>query len=173
MLLLSIVSLKTEGAIWTLHGCKDNYLQVRWIADQNPPFYWGGTMDFDWTWDQLYPDQSDSGIQTWDLSGSTSWTGYSDALSLDVPDLARCWNAYQSGSGPNYDGWNDWSLYWETMVAGEYWIDFAPDGAVRISTTSPSDFGKWAWDGSVNPSWVEPPLAPAQQGKRLAKGHNK
>lgn len=79
-------------------------------------------------------------------------------------------DVWVEGAIPDYLGYEDYGA----LPSGAYWFDISPSGyAFRISTILPSDFGKWAWDGSINPSWVEPPLAPVQQGKRLAKGHNK
>ena len=74
------------------------------------------------------------------------------------------------GLPPDWIGWSDRDMG-DTTV-GEYWVDWASDGTIRITNSAPADFGKWLGDGSINPLYVEPmPLAPPKKGK--AKGHNK
>lgn len=57
-----------------------------------------------------------------------------------------------------------WTSSSAPETPGEYWIDFGQDQHIRIENSQPPDFGKWDWDGSVNPSWVEP-LAKKGHGK--------
>lgn len=71
-------------------------------------------------------------------------------------------NVWVGGPPPDFMGGGESSI----GIGAEYWIDFASDGTARIATTQPSDFGKWAWDGSINPSWIA-------LKKGFAKGHNK
>lgn len=54
----------------------------------------------------------------------------------------------------------------------DIWVDWSniPFSEPRITTQKPEDFGKWAWDGSINPNYVEPvgPLK-STRGKHLGK----
>lgn len=73
--------------------------------------------------------------------------------------------------GPPY--FNGWGSQEAPAIPGEYWIDWTFDGLIRISSSQPVDFGKWEWDGSVNPYWIPPLLPQPLPGKHLAKGHSK
>jgi hypothetical protein len=67
------------------------------------------------------------------------------------------------GPIPDYLGYADYGA----IASGEYWIDIVPGGGdFRLSTSAPSDFGKWAWDGSINPNYVEPLLKGRSHGKK-------
>jgi len=43
--------------------------------------------------------------------------------------------------------------YEEILPPGEYWVDFDSNGIARLSTVQPADFGKWSYNGKVNPSY--------------------
>lgn len=161
---------------WTFHGTKDNYSIVYILSGLGPgPGYDPlGVMQWDWNYDQEFPQWADSGLATTrDAQGNYIWSGYSDSLTLTTPDKTA-WVSEIDLSGPadNYSGRvSIWSNPVESIVPpGEYWLDFDSTGTIRLSTTQPSDFGKWAWDGSLNPSWVEPL---AVHGKGKALGHGK
>jgi len=130
---------------------------------------------WDFGWDAANPNDTFSGKWSYTniCAGSyvTDYTtvGWHEALTFDsnqrrvVCSISGPYPNYSGGSG---DGFTEIVM---PFTGTEYWIDFSPDGSARVSTTQPGDFGKWAWDGSVNPNYVEP-LAPAK--KAHGKGHN-
>lgn len=147
---------------WTFHSWQDNFVDVT-LGD--------GTsyVDcfFDYSWDAAFPSSADSGVY-WS-SGLITITPKALTLSVDVAPDWLMTSFYVAQGYPGYNG--SWSGIAEPdLTAGEYWIDFASDGSYRISASRHTDFGKWAWDGSLNPSWVEP-LAETKHGKAL--GHTK
>lgn len=125
-------------------------------------------LQWDYDWDTAFPSSADSGLHLWTpvLGVVTDWTGYSDTLSFD--DLYSgvgerlVFPVILSGPSPDYSSYTyvDWS-----GGPGEYWIDFNSAGTPRISTSAPFDFGKWAWDGSINPNYVAP-LTKKHHGKK-------
>lgn len=151
------------ASTWTFHGFQGN--QVAIIITDNLSDPYSGTM-FGFYWDKGDPD-GEGGIYPRYPSG---WadpivTGYHDVLSLDT-QLGFCiWTVDISGPWPDFNGLNSVTSP-GICDGGEFWIDFSASGTVRISATQPVDFGKWAWDGLINPSWVA-----AKKG--FAKGHNK
>lgn len=162
---LFLSGIMSHAATWTFHGVKDNYSAVV-IQNANPVVF----ASWEFVGDFYEPQYACSGAQFWNGSSWSDPTGYSDTISFSVSDECRmtCWVV--SGPYPDYEGWYLWSVpFWsEGMTPGEYWIDFALDGTARINTTQPSDFGKWAWDGTINPSWVEPV---SLKGKGHTKRH--
>lgn len=170
--LLFSFCISSFSANWTFHGTKDNYSVVYVLSGLGPgPGYDPiGIMQWDWTYDQEFPEWADSGLAiTRDADGNYVWSGYADSLILTTSDETAWVSEIDlSGAADNYSGrislWNNPTT--SLVPPGEYWVDFASDGTARISTTQPSDFGKWAWDGSINPSWTA-----AKKG--FGKGHNK
>lgn len=187
LLALQVYALSAIAQTWTIHGAKDNYLYIQSdgpsleFGDNFWALQWFEHGQWDWAFDQDFPDYSDSGISTFVFDGSdqysqSSWSGYSNVLIFDIPELMTgpisLIRATLTGPYPDYYG--DWSEYILPSYGGEYWIDFSEVGIVRISTSQPNDFGKWAWDGSINPNYVEPisPLK-SNRGKHLGKQQSK
>lgn len=151
-LLSVLVCFTVQAATWTFHGCKDNYSAVTWIQASPLQFY---TMSWDWTWDQTGLGDIDSGTRFLVSGGFDSgYSGYSESLTLDIPDGYEFLTLMVTGPYPDYNG--DQSNLDFPTIPGEYWLDFASDGTRRLSTTAPTDFGKWAWDGALNPNYVAP-----------------
>lgn len=106
-----------------------------------------------------------------------AWAGEADAWFMCddngpnyVQQGATCTAFVPDGLQGEFWGWSYAPEFLQTLTSrtvppdgGEFWLDFDPEGP-RVSPTQPADFGKWAWDGSVNPSWVEP-LAKKSHGK--------
>lgn len=176
---------------WTIHNSRDNCLTVsiatNWVqvVEGNTigaGFLYETSAYWDFGHDALFPEEvwSYSYSSVFSVSDpiETYTSGYSDVQVLRCSGSTTATILDEGGGGyndiwlcgpyPDYLGVLHSEMPWES---GEYWIDFASDLTVRISTTQPSDFGKWAWDGSINPSWVEPPLAPVTH--KRGKGHNK
>lgn len=178
ILFLSIVvSLTCRAEMLTVHGAIDNYLMVAvsgpklpcnpyvsyWIGSADPAssWYWGAT--WSWPYDQTSPPIIDSGeyfiindcsFGEGNLPYYTNQQfGWTESHSIEItPDVRQCeWNLADPMGG--YFMWIG-DLF--PSMTGEYWVDFNPDCTGRVSTVKPTDFGKWAWDGSINPSWVEP-----------------
>lgn len=157
-LLLCVLGLNLNAATWTFHGVKDNYSYVNLWQPA------GGSgvavqLQWDWNWDQLFPSSADSGVQYINAGIGTHWTGYADTLTVDIDPSFQVTVIDVSGPAPGYNGLTEWLFPYNPPSGpqpGEYWIDFASDGTGRISTSAPTDFGKWAWDGSINPNYVAP-----------------
>lgn len=153
------------AATWTIHGSKDNWLlfQVGHESDYPQSWEWA---QWDFWNDQQYPEFADSGF-FWSQRHEDQTVNYTNLLGWRESFTLEAQNPVVIGPVTFASG--DYSGYVELnpelfSTPDEYWIDFAADGTVRISTIQPYDFGKWAWDGSVNPSWVEP-LAKKGHGK--------
>ena len=173
---------------WTLHTFKDNSTWIvvngpmGWFCDgggiNNPGPYgtmWSATGDFEfnnpsWTWFHLFQNTCttgqqvliDSAVYVDDFVFSEPSGGVIDpAGGQIVPRLN-----FDIG-GPNWEG--AVSTPAADYTAGEYWFDFDQFGNARASSTQPSDFGKWAWDGTINPNYTGPLVAIKKRGK----GHNK
>lgn len=163
-----LVALATNASTWTIHGTKDNATFVGWRYDiplgTQTSFIW------DYAGDSIWGPSSGILLDDW-TSGTDeiSWLqqGYSDVLTWDLQDDWAWMIVDISGPAPDYQNFQgNFSVQPGEILPGEYWLDFDLNGKMRLSTTQPTDFGKWAWDGSVNPSWVS-----AKKG--FAKGHNK
>ena len=148
---------------WTFHGFRDNYSAVTWTDFGQPTTYL--CMSWDWGWDQTGLGPVDSGTRTL-VSGvsDSGFTGYSDVLTLDVPAGFVFLTCTVTSGYPDYNG-NPNNVTFPT-IAGEYWLDMDSTGNPRISSSQPSDFGKWAWDGSINPDYVAPLLIRKHHGKK-------
>lgn len=159
---LLFVTVQAVASTWTLHASKDNYSLIGFRF--GIPL--GSQTSVIWNYD--VPDSSGILLDDFSSGGDVvTWDHlrYQDVWSID---LADDWNWIVlsiSGPDPNYEGWQVATIY-PPYSAGEYWLDFDSGGILRFSATQPSDFGKWAWDGSINPSWTA-----AKKG--FAKGHNK
>ena len=90
--------------------------------------------------------------------------GWNEVQTIDTTDARLCEYFLAAGS----DAWSGGVYTVFPICEGEYWIDFNPDGTARISTSQPTEWGKWAWDGSVNPSYVAPIVSPSR-GKKHRK----
>lgn len=109
-----------------------------------------------WTWEEQdwIGNDPDTGFNIWN-------TTFGEISGATLSITNQPYDFWVEGPIPDYPGYADYG----SISSGEYWIDVAPGGGdFRLSTTQPSDFGKWAWDGSVNPSWIAP-----RKGKAL--GH--
>lgn len=51
--------------------------------------------------------------------------------------------------------WNSWGWTESIDCTLDWWADWDSVGA-RFSNSKPSDFGKYLWDGSINPNYAEP-----------------
>lgn len=166
--MLCLIGVNLNAATWTFHGTKDNYSYV---------YLWqpaGGSgaavqLQWDWNWDRLFPASADSGTQFITAAAGTDWTGYSDVLTVDIDPAFQVTVIDISGPATGYNGLTEWLFPYSPPSGpqpGEYWIDFASDGTGRVSTSEPSDFGKWAWDGSINPNYVAPLAVKKHHGKK-------
>lgn len=166
-IIIAISLFQAYSSNWTFHGFKDNYSAVTWTDfGQSSITYL--CMSWDWGWDQTGLGPIDSGTRTL-INGpggvvDSGFTGYADVLTLDVPDGFVFITCSVTSGYPDYNGNSDNVTF--PSAPGEYWLDMDSAGQPRLSTTQPPDFGKWAWDGSINPSWTA-----AKKG--FAKGHNK
>lgn len=156
LFLVSCVS--SFASTWTFHACKDNYTSIRVVDTWDWIDVWH--CQWDLAFDSNPSNTPDSGISFYDGSTFTEYSGYLDTLTVEAPQYSDVWWFGISGPYPDYSG-TVGSMFPETRnsfpVPGEYWIDFYPDNCgFRVTTSKPSDFGKWSWNGSVNPSWIEP-----------------
>lgn len=186
-ILSAFSGLVAQAQTWTVHAVKDNYTDAYVVGPLG--FYpdgfviitWCYDLAFDWDWDRLNPENAYSGVYptVWvggENDGSyvttTSILGWSssftvedlpiEGVTLDTSRMNICVTI--TGPAPDYfGGWQTVNIY-GTQNGGEWWLDFGSDGIIRTLTYQPDDFGKWAWDGSINPSWVEP-LAKKGHGK--------
>lgn len=178
IVLVVLCSTTSQAATWTIHGCKDNYSKVFWANGVANQWNFVGYVQFDYTWDVLYPDQVDSGTYYTTGDGIDHFTyGYQDVLSLDVDDrvqnppggwpIGECLS-FLSGPAPDYVNYPGEVDLIPLTQPGEYWLDFGPGGIPRVvfGSAGPIDFGKWAWDGSINPHFTEPMLAKKHHGKK-------
>lgn len=172
--LLVFVTVNGFCETWVFHGCKDNYSEALFYEDiSNGSMY---ALRWDWNYDQEYPTWADSGISfNWENA-----SGYNDTLTFECPSGYILYGIAVSAPWPDYNNGQLFGYQWDYQLhkpaqynipSGEYWVDFASDGTGRLSITQPADFGKWAWDGSINPSWIEPETAILQHGKKI--GHVK
>lgn len=153
-----------QAATWTFHTFEGEYFRCVWSQQNGDTYFYqslewsqydyGGWYGFKQITQQL-PDGTWTNISTDIIETTGTW-------STDLP----VYYAYNTGPGPNYDYPNGW---FDVSIPAEYWIDFDSTGSARASTVRPVDFGKYLWDGSINPSWVEPVSAKKQHGK----GRNK
>jgi len=125
-------------------------------------------MSWDFGWDQTLLGPIDSGTRTL-VNGpggvtDSGFTGYSDVLTLEVPDGFVFLTLSVTSGYPDYNG--DYNNIPFPSVPGEYWIDMDSSGVPRLSTSQPSDFGKWAWDGSINLNYVAPLVAHGKSHKK-------
>lgn len=162
-----VFAIASQSETWTIHGARDNYLWVQFHKAWENPYIWEYAY-WDYGFDQAYPEWADSGFYVWWDGNVTNTVEWRESWTYDLPDRAAPDDFVLGSPGPDYLSTQIYSASF-LSAPGEYWIDFAPDGSARISTTQPADFGKWAWDGSINPSWVEPLTAKKQHGK----GHGK
>lgn len=173
-----LISLSCFSQTWTVHAVKENctalYFRGMPLQSGGYTWYqWYGTMQFDWDWDQIYPQYSDSGVEIFTFNGTdgynktTDFNGWSETMTFSAPSEAEDASWYLFGGAPDYGG-EEWNLGGSlSLTGGEFWIDFGPASIARVSESKPSDFGKWSWDGSINPSWVEP----AGKGRGHVKKH--
>lgn len=180
LIILSACLIEAPAATWTIHNWRDNYLDIGLVGGTYQQTEIWREIFWDWGNDETFPNQAYSGV--YDITSSpivVLESGYQDSwtLTIDGPYALLAW-AWISGGFPTYGAGMDFRYpppdYIEAVYPpGEYWLDFSDDGLGRIATTQPPDFGKWAWDGSINPSWVEP-AAPdpsrANHGKHLGQG---
>lgn len=185
-ILLSSVALTVNSATWTFHGTACNPAQVK-LSDSAE--HW--MIQWDHDWDAAFPGDADSGVYHafsgfgWD----STVIGYSDDYTVTISDSAWLARVVIYGPFPDYSP-EDGHLYWPGGTAwngeiippatsvsspppGEYWIDWSPSGVARLSTSKPSDFGKWNRDGSTSSCWVEPLTAAPSPGKGKKLGHSK
>lgn len=158
---LSVLSIHAET--WTIHGFRDNAAGVQFMTSDRHSS--GVAFEWDWTWDQIYPDSTDSGLY---IITSDVWqrqSEYQDTITAEVPYDQTCYMIWISGPAPDYN-WGQYEFYPNLGASGEYWFDFNSDGTMRWANSEPSDFGKWAWDGTINPSWVEPLVVKGKKGHR-------
>lgn len=182
--------ISSNASTWTIHGFRDNYtgasicgpllsctvppsINVAYWKDGDHLYEYMAYAHLDYDNDLLYPDYAYSGVSAYTnvcdgeyttefypvlLSASWQFTISGDATFADF---------WLYGPQPDYNGESRGTL---PLSGGEFWIDFDSTGIARVSTSEPSDFGKWAWDGSINPNYVEP-IAPLKstRGKHLGK----
>lgn len=176
-----LTAINVGAATWTVHGTKENWMSfvVRHWNNPNQElriiwnFYQFPYEQASGLYDSTYSDIDGS------LIGYTETLAYQDSWTVNAPDgsIAICELLW--GGGPDdYSGWWDYPFgrpstfgNW-IQYPGEFWIDFDSTGTPRLSTSKPSDFGKWLWDGSFNPNYIDPLSVVPQKSKR-GRGHNK
>jgi len=129
---------------WTFHGTKDNWTRV---AFRTPTPEGGDSYDLAWDWnfDQLYPMDAYSGLQTFIGGNWSAPSGYSDVIIASIPDSIVISWVYIAGPAEDYNGFDMLSYsQLDFVIPGEWWIDFSSTQTLRISSTQPIDFGKWA-----------------------------
>lgn len=168
---------------WTIHVVKENATYVGVYGDifyvPGPGCAVGYFSTFrsfacmDYYYDAAYPEYAYSGIQEdrFQTNGcgysTTTYPGYTDTIILTATNTVTLANTCISQGYPDYNNEQCADL---PLSGGEFWIDFSPLGMVRVSNSPPSDFGKWLWDGSINPNYIEP-LSPIWN--KRGKGHRK
>lgn len=168
-LLLALVALCVSVAIgvsetWTIHGARENWM-VFAVRHWNFP---NQQIRVIWNYHN-FPYEQQSGFYNSIYSDTEPiLLSYSEILEhrdtwiFDAPSgsIGICESLW--GGNEEYYGWWSYPFGWPYTFAdwiqtpGEYWIDFESGGIPRLSTSIPSDFGKWLWDGSINPNYVEP-----------------
>lgn len=178
-IILFAIALSANCQLWTFHSAQSvNPVVTVWNITGYGETGSGYVINYQYGVNDFQNATEFADKWTWKKETILGWTdtGYiwntelfeSDGNTLTISEAPM--DVWVEGAIPDYFGYEDYGA----LQSGEYWFDIAPGGyAFRLSTAQPPDFGKWAWDGSINPSWVEPPLAPVLSGKRLAKGHNK
>ncbi len=142
--LFLFATLSIQAATWTIHAFKDNATYA--VAYDSTDSQTTGEMVYYY------------GI--W--SGDTLTISIDAELSVWHPECgclnpgASLFYIRVSGPAPKYR--NPQYAFMQTssggdLAPGEYWVDFAQNGSGRLSTSQPSDFGKWAWNGKINPSY--------------------
>lgn len=102
-------------------------------------------------------------LQFWTPTGGVWDTTFyyltGNTLTINQPPV----DVWVEGAIPDYFGYSDYGA----LATGEYWFDISPAGYdFRLSTTQPTDFGKWLWDGSINPNYVSPLAPKKHHGKK-------
>lgn len=173
IVLLTAVASVAQAATWTFHAFQDNFYVVK-LAPAYVPGSPTTLVEIDLDFGADLAGFQTSGIFWWGYNGDTTIevTANTPAVVEDVPGDWRIRFLIVAQGFPDYNG--TWSQVARPELSpGEYWLDFSIDGSYRVSATSPADFGKWAWDGSVNPSWVEPLTAAPSPGRGKKLGHAK
>lgn len=157
---------------WDANG---QFIQLKVEANVDP-YNWG-TFSRIGIFDSLTGDQAYLYIETDWLGLSTVIPSLADAevyfAAFLETHLANYPNPTVSGwveldiaDEPDYFSWNyinDNGSPGSINTSLDWWVDWDQNGA-RFSNSRPSDFGKWMWNGSINPSWTA-----AKKG--YAKGH--
>lgn len=189
-ILAILCCISTHATDWTVHGAAGTnpWIGFERVGDTGTTqefitLQYGTTSDYSEFFDGWLAQYEVWDGVTWQTSDWYVWTNGPVATVSEIWITSGIPYNPQWGGGtssinwfiedgpPNFNGGSSFDMV--DAIPGEYWVDWSADGVIRIVQTAPFDFGKWLSDGSINPSWVEPPLAPVQQGKRLAKGHNK
>lgn len=166
----TFAAISISAATWTFHACKDNYafVDIGGGSAVGQP----STSECFIEWD--YGDAGYDGGVFFAFGPLWNWEiislGFNETQTVTLDDISTWGSVSVNGPTPDFNGGGSPVILY--VGGGEFWIDFAPNGTVRINISEPSDFGKWAWDGSINPNWVEP-LSVVEHGKHLAKGHAK
>jgi hypothetical protein len=170
VLACSILTVTANAATWTFHTWQDNFTDVT-LGETFSGIPWHyADLQSDPSFDSAFPESPYSGVYWWDWSFDSSPAA--TVYTITTPDDWWITSFYVAQGYPGYNG--SWvGEQRPTLPAGEYWVDFASDGSYRVSATEPDDFGKWAWDGSINPSWVEHLSAVEQPGKKLGHRNKK
>lgn len=188
-----LFSSAADAATWTFHAARQNYTRIIFsvwqpVPDQNPG---SGYVDstFYCYWNYAYDiakkkrTASQHSSETMDFftgvwPDSPSWSSetvsssYSDDITCEVAvdeGQTMLWQSGRiSGPYPSFYGGSNFTV--DLYQSQEWWIDFGPGGVARIQSYRPYDFGKWNWDGSINPNWVPPVLYPVHgRGNKKVK----
>lgn len=184
-LLASIIvslCLTASSQTWTFHAVKDN---ATWVSIYGPSGWmnqfgsgpyssslWAIFATWDLGWDVANPSSAYSGLEVetmqevatdvWTFVPVTNIVEWIDTWTVSAPAFGfpdgvqpMTASGILSGPYPNYSGGGTFDI---SLLGGEWWIDFDSVGTVRVSSSQPSDFGKWAWDGSINPDYIAPLL---------------
>ena len=131
---------------------------------------WWAYATWDWTYDQSHSQYS--GASDWsEFGGGFEIQGFQESYSFPISSETLTdaeWIGFEIVGGDYQGDWTEW--YLTSLTGGEFWIDFNLDGTPRVSSIAPSDFGKWSWNGLLNPNYIEP-IAPLS--KKHGKGHSK
>lgn len=136
-IVLALTSVISQAATWTFHASRDNYCYVDVMGNDFTREVWI-------EWDIV----NGGGVWVWeapDWNTVEHSTGFNETYTFDLADETFWGSMAISSLPPNYDGWQSPPILF--LGGGEFWIDFDSAGVARISTTLPTDLGKWAWDG--------------------------
>lgn len=151
-ILTIFLALSAYSATWIIHAAKDN-TTVAQAYDSTHSQETGEMVYYTAVWDfkgtGVYQETQiidiDAEVSVWDENCGCINPGaamFYIQISGPYKQYKNRQYAFVHTGGPNM------------LFPGEYWVDYAAGGIPRVLTSRPSDFGKWAWNGKVNPSYL-------------------